>query len=203
MGAPFLARLLHEKWGFRNSYVRFRVVLLMACAFCRPEDLCRPRLDEYCRQSCIGPPAPKKRRHQDDNAESYTAIPDLKLEPERRPTPRRLGISKKAHPQLPAPVLRHFPIHHRRHILPGNQIPHLHHPMPISRQLPPPARLLRILLNRLILHSVHHKPHRPKPPRASPRRAQSFPAHADLSRSHHLLRDRFQNVMIHFERREF
>src|SRR5215467_1285062 len=34
-------------------------VILMACGFCRPEDLCSPRPHEGLRQSCIGPPAPK------------------------------------------------------------------------------------------------------------------------------------------------
>ena|SRR5215471_6020815 len=36
-----------------------RGVILMACVFCRPEDLCNPRPQDHCRQSCIGPPAPK------------------------------------------------------------------------------------------------------------------------------------------------
>ena len=34
-------------------------VILMAYAFCGPEDLCNPGLHARCRQSCIGPPAPK------------------------------------------------------------------------------------------------------------------------------------------------
>ena len=48
-------------------------VILMACAFRRPEDLCNPLPHKHCRQSCIGPPA-QKRHHQDDNAEWYTAL---------------------------------------------------------------------------------------------------------------------------------
>ena len=35
------------------------LVFLMACAFCRPEELCSRRLHERCKQSCMGPPAPK------------------------------------------------------------------------------------------------------------------------------------------------
>src|SRR5215469_8601488 len=36
-----------------------RSVILMACAFCRPEGLCSLRPHEHCGQSCMGPPAPK------------------------------------------------------------------------------------------------------------------------------------------------
>src|SRR5215472_12071474 len=101
--------------------------------------------------------------------------------------------------ELPTHILRNLPIHYGGHILPRTQIPHLHDAMPVSRQLSPLARLLRILLNRLILHAVHHKPNGPKAPRSSSHHAQSFPADTDLSRSHHLLRDRLQNFMIHCE----
>ena len=46
-------------FGRRTSVALPSVVILMACAFCRPEDLCNPDLHERCSQSCIGPPAPK------------------------------------------------------------------------------------------------------------------------------------------------
>src|SRR5215467_9777348 len=39
----------------------------MACAFAGRRTYAPPGLHERCRQSCIGPPAPRKRRHQDDN----------------------------------------------------------------------------------------------------------------------------------------
>src|SRR5215469_6149039 len=35
------------------------LVILMASAFCRPEDLCSPCLHQRCRQSGMGPPAAK------------------------------------------------------------------------------------------------------------------------------------------------
>ena len=106
-------------------------------------------------------------------------------------TPWKTGAS------APVPIFRNLPIHRRRHIFPRSQIPKLHHPMPLPRQLPPPARLLRILFNPLILHSLHLKPHRPKLPRTSPRNAKDFPVNSDLARSHHLLCHRTQNLSIH------
>ena len=71
--------------------------------------------------------------------------------------------------------------------------------MPIPRQFSPPARLLRILLNPLILHSIHHKPHRPKLPRASPRHTITLPHNDNVRRIHHLLRHRTQDRPIHLD----
>jgi hypothetical protein len=94
------------------------------------------------------------------------------------------------------PILCHLPIHHHRHILRRTQIPKLHYPMARARQLPPPARLLWILLNPLILRPAHRKLHRAKSPRSSPSHTQILPVDDDLTRSHHLLRHGFQNFMI-------
>src|SRR5215469_14825249 len=73
-------------------------------------------------------------------------------------------------------ILSNLPIHHSRDILLRTQIPHLHHPPPFPRQLPPPARLLRILFNRLILPTAHQEPHSPQPLRSSPSHPRFPPA---------------------------
>jgi len=60
--------------GKRTSIELPFLVILMACAFCRPEGLCSP--DAGALQAGLNrSPGAKKRRHQDDKAEWYTAIP--------------------------------------------------------------------------------------------------------------------------------
>src|SRR5215471_9031424 len=51
----------------------------MACAFCRPEDLCSPRRHEHCRQELHRSSGAKKRRHQDDKAEWCTSNSQINL----------------------------------------------------------------------------------------------------------------------------
>ena len=93
-------------------------------------------------------------------------------------------------------VLRHFPIHDGRHIFPRIHIADLHHTMPLPRQFPPSARLLRILFNRLILSPTHLKPHRAKSSRPRPLHLnRPFPKRHDTP-AHHLLRDSFQGLVI-------
>jgi mRNA-degrading endonuclease HigB of HigAB toxin-antitoxin module len=60
------------------------------------------------------------------------------------------------HPSNLLPILPHHSIHRHRHIPMPLHIPKLHHLMPIPRQLPPPARLLRILLNRFLIATVNY-----------------------------------------------
>src|SRR5579863_1637293 len=93
-------------------------------------------------------------------------------------------------------VLRHLSIDDHSHILSRSNIPDLHHPVSLARQLSPPARLLRILFDRLILSPAHLDAHRPKLPRPSPRHPRSLPLQDDLRPSHHLLRHRNQKRMI-------
>ena len=76
------------------------------------------------------------------------------------------------------------------------QIAKLHYPMPLPRQLPPAARLLRILLNRLILPPSQQEPDRPKPAFSSPGYAERPPTRHNLVPAHHLFRHRLHHRMI-------
>jgi len=188
MGAPFLARVFAREVGILiltlNEKINFKLkshksLVIPTSRVSDAGGICYPVL------------LPKSQRNLNRRTQPESPAPPWKSAASAPPQ----GIEKGA--LAPVSILRNLPIYHRRHILPRPQIPKLHHPMPFPRQLSPPARLLRILLNPLILHSIHHKPHRPKLPRSSPRDSRHLPPNADLQRCHHLLRHRFQNLPIH------
>src|SRR6266851_972914 len=82
------------------------------------------------------------------------------------------------------PILPNFPIHRDRHVFPCLQIPKLHHPMPFTGEFSPSARLLRILLDGLVLPPTHRKPDRPKTPTPRPCYPQNFALHHHLWPTH-------------------
>src|SRR6266576_3454500 len=101
-----------------------------------------------------------------------------------------------AMPLSPLPIHDHFPIHRRSHILPAQHIAKLHHPMSLARQFPPPTRLLRILLNRLILPPIHLELRRLQTMPARLLHHSRLPGQFNLSASDQLFRHQLQNFPI-------
>jgi len=95
------------------------------------------------------------------------------------------------------PEFRNLLVHDHRHILLRSQIPELHDPSSLARQLSPPARLVRILLDRLVLSPIHHESCGPEPPRPGPPHARTPPVDHHRGPAHQLLRHRSQNLVIH------
>jgi hypothetical protein len=96
---------------------------------------------------------------------------------------------------LSLPILPHFAIHGHGHILMHLHIPKLHHLMFLPRQFPPPARFLRILLNRLQHPPVQPKLNHPQPPTPHALNRNPLTLHQNNLAIHQLPRHRPQSFL--------
>ena len=97
--------------------------------------------------------------------------------------------------QLTLPILPHFPIQRHRNILVCLHIPKLHHLMLFPRQFPPPARLLRILLNCLQDPPIHPELNHPQPPAPHSLDPNFLSLENDFLAIHQLCSHRSQNFL--------